>query len=720
MATYTVSSGALVCTGTNITSAGILSALNSNGLGSGHFGQITGPKNTYYFKAPIQIGNSSSSGSESVWNCSNEIIKINASSFRIYGTVQMGSYPSSISTGGGSFVVVSTPTDAFRLYNDGIFRAYGSFVYAQSRIRAGNDTEFTLIDCDAELEDGVSVGEVGSDYGARQQITYDRTRVHHTGAVGIKLYSFNSGANAASYSLNGTRVEKCTYAFQLANAANLSPILKDVQIDTCTHHIVPNLGSANITFINPDFTVLRASGANGSDITTIAFRYNFKVQDASNAVIQNAKVYIVDQNSDVVVNAESTDANGLINPHLFNYDGDICLQNSTFRGATKTNRASHVRSAYKYGFLPKNDTFTIDQDTKDFVALLLNLNITETNKVAVDAYTEIDTSAKFYDIASSYLEDNFGTFTNLLVNRSGNLIDCRALNVDVDATAAQAFNLSGNTLTIKASDFPDDMTTTGVITLSNGATFSGTRTDANGTVLPPRNVSVTGLVAGSTIRVYNTTTSTQVVNQAVAGTSYTATYAEGVGYSVGDVLEIRVAKIDKLEFSTSVVVTATGWNSLVSQDANPTYVAYGKDGSTIAGISWDSGNVEFDFNDSDNQLDGADIGAWYYYFITTSTGIAEAFGALTWPQINRISNVTSKVAITFDNAKSAPLRINDCWIDRDDGVSIIAAGSNSIQINPPAVFIKETGVSGLTPAESAKLDVISDVDSNTKLIPALL
>ncbi|MDG1314444.1 MAG: hypothetical protein P8P29_02830, partial [Flavobacteriaceae bacterium] len=199
-----------------------------------------------------------------------------------------------------------------------------------------------------------------------------------------------------------------------------------------------------------------------------------------------------------------------------------------------------------------------------------------------------------------------------------------------------------------------------------------------------------------------------------------ATYAEGVGYSVGDVLEIRVAKIDKLEFSTSVVVTATGWNSLVSQDANPTYVAYGKDGSTIAGISWDSGNVEFDFNDSDNQLDGADIGAWYYYFITTSTGIAEAFGALTWPQINRISNVTSKVAITFDNAKSAPLRINDCWIDRDDGVSIIAAGSNSIQINPPAVFIKETGVSGLTPAESAKLDVISDVDSNTKLIPALL
>ena len=44
------------------------------------------------------------------------------------------------------------------------------------------------------------------------------------------------------------------------------------------------------------------------------------------------------------------------------------------------------------------------------------------------------------------------------------------------------------------------------------------------------------------------------------------------------------------------------------------------------------------------------------------------------------------MAITFDNIKSSPLQINNCWIDRADGVSIIALTSNSIQINPPAVF----------------------------------
>jgi hypothetical protein len=114
--------------------------------------------------------------------------------------------------------------------------------------------------------------------------------------------------------------------------------------------------------------------------------------------------------------------------------------------------------------------------------------------------------------------------------------------------------------------------------------------------------------------------------------------------------------------------------------------------------------MHFDFNEKDNVIDGPDIGAWYQYFITTELGIAEAFGALIWPQINRLTNVTGKAAITWDNTKSTPLQINNAWVDRDDGASIIATTSNSIQINPPAVFVKETATSGLTSSESTKLD----------------
>ena len=228
------------------------------------------------------------------------------------------------------------------------------------------------------------------------------------------------------------------------------------------------------------------------------------------------------------------------------------------------------------------------------------------------------------------------------------------------------------------------------------------------------------MVAGSTLRVYNTTTSAQVINEVVSGTSYTASYAEGVGYSIGDVLDLRVAKIDKLEFTTSVVVTATGWSSLISQEDNAVYNTYGKDGSTITSISWDSGNMQFDFNDADNNIDGSDIGAWYYYFITTATGISEAFGALSWTQVNKITNTTSKVAVTFDNIKTSPLQINNCWIDRDDGVSVISPTSNSIQINPPAVFNTETSTSGLTPSESSTLSKVDTIEKLAKLIPASL
>jgi len=199
----------------------------------------------------------------------------------------------------------------------------------------------------------------------------------------------------------------------------------------------------------------------------------------------------------------------------------------------------------------------------------------------------------------------------------------------------------------------------------------------------------------------------------VSGTSYTGLYAEGTGYSVGNVLDLRATKIDKLEFSVTVVVGSTGWNSLVSQSANPVYAAHGVNGATVSGISWDSGNLQFDFNDADNQINGADIGAWYYYFITTEIGIAEAFKAINWPQINKITNVTGNVSMTFDNTKSTPLRINNCWIDKDNGSSIIATASNSIQIDPPAVFVAQADSSGLTPEQATEL---SGIKTKTDLL----
>ena len=215
--------------------------------------------------------------------------------------------------------------------------------------------------------------------------------------------------------------------------------------------------------------------------------------------------------------------------------------------------------------------------------------VTEASKATVDAYTTLDTTAEFYDRAKAELFDAYAGETETTVTRSGNELNARDLDVLIDATVAQAFDLTGSTLTIKTSNYVGDMVTTGTITLANGATFTGTRTDQNGTVLPLRNVSITGLAAGSRIRIYNQTTTTEVVNQIVAGTSYTATYAEGTGYSIGDTVQVFVTQKNgvtaKLPQVYTVIAAAAGWSLLVQQEDDAVYNTFGLDGSTITKFS---------------------------------------------------------------------------------------------------------------------------------------
>jgi hypothetical protein len=325
------------------------------------------------------------------------------------------------------------------------------------------------------------------------------------------------------YSLLGTKIEKCRYAFQLGASNTLTPILFDVEIDTCVDHLVPNLGSAEIIFVNPDFTTLRVSGGNNADVATIAFRYNFKTIDSSSENLSGVKVYIFDQSNSVVVNAESTDNGGLLNSFLPNYDGVPCLNNSTYANENKTDRAIHVRSVYKYNYLTKTDIIEVTQDIKDFPALLPNASITESDKSIVSSYSEIDTSNKFFDAAALFLEDQYGTYVEFIVTRSGNEINAGSHNVNIDAAASNPFTLAGTTsttITIKASLYTGNMVTTGVITLLNGASFNGTRTDANGTIAPSSVVTLSGLISNSEIRIYEAGTTIEVAGIESSGTTF--------------------------------------------------------------------------------------------------------------------------------------------------------------------------------------------------------
>ncbi len=61
---------------------------------------------------------------------------------------------------------------------------------------------------------------------------------------------------------------------------------------------------------------------------------------------------------------------------------------------------------------------------------------------------------------------------------------------------------------------------------------------------------------------------------------------------------------------------------------------------------------------------------------------------------------------------NAPLQVNNLWVDRDDGNSIVATTSNSIQINPPAVFVKS-----LDNIADNLVTMNTGIQKSSKLIP---
>ena len=241
--------------------------------------------------------------------------------------------------------------------------------------------------------------------------------------------------------------------------------------------------------------------------------------------VVNPKIYAVDADSG---NRKSQNSNNDLADKVYSstaVSGDVSFDVITgiYNALNTQNDTMDVRFAgdvasFKFAEYSRALSSTsINLKGNDAVAvdwiLFPDTLITQLTKATVDAYSTLDNALEFYDRAKSYLYDNFAGQVATFVTRSGNAIDAGAYDVDIDATAGAAFALSGNTITIKTSTFVGDMVTTGVITLLNGATFNGTRTDANGTVAPLTNLTLTGVQNNTEIRVYDAGTTTEVAGQ---------------------------------------------------------------------------------------------------------------------------------------------------------------------------------------------------------------
>jgi hypothetical protein len=413
-----------------------------------------------------------------------------------------------------------------------------------------------------------------------------------------------------------------------------------------------------------------------------------------------------------------------------NLDEDVLVEvinyiNKTITTDSRTNSNSEV----PFSIIAYNQTITdfaeglVGLDTlQSTIKMTPDQVVSEASKATVDGYTLIDTPQKFYDIAKSYLVDNYAGEASPLVSRDGSTIDAGSYDVVVDASAGSTFAISGNTLTIKATTFTGNILTSGSATLLNNAEVIGTFKDT--AVLPWE---VTNVEASATLQLYNMTKNLEVENLVVAGTAgnkvaSSGTYT-GQEVSVGDNIRLRITcqagTSAFLPYEAFGIATSVGISFKADQQADTVYNDNGIDGSTITTLSADYPNVQIDISDGDGFADSRELYAFAVYQSTTTTGIEKWFNAITAIDAMNYRINTDNADIKLQNTGSIPLVITGARIFRDDGTSVLFAQSGD------QPMVQDTGelVQYISPQidtamnNNTKLDGVS---KNTKLIPALL
>lgn len=446
--------------------------------------------------------------------------------------------------------------------------------------------------------------------------------------------------------------------------------------------------------------------------------HNVRIVDEDNNALSGFAVHLRRSDGTVVYEL-TTDSNGAIaEQEVMTYEQTGQTGAHTGADFTQYNGFSLAGLSYSNKLVSGVKNLA-DGRIDEVIGSFTDATITDT-KVTADDYQEIDTPQKFYNRAKAYLVDNFAGETATIVSRAGSEIDLGSYNLTIDSNASSVFAFDGTTITIKASTFVGNLTTTGVITLT-GSNVQGRYTDANGTNIVLE-YAVSSIEAGSTLQIYNITKSQEVVNQVISGTSTSGTYTTSQ-IEAGDNVRIRLTcqagSSAFLPYEAFGVATSAGISFIADQQADTVYNDNGIDGSTVSTLTADYPNVQIDISDGDGVADSRELYAFAVYQSTTSTGIENWFNAITAinPMNYRIN--VSNADIKLQNRGSIPLVISGARIFRSDGTSVLHADAGDKPMTQDTgellQYIKPQVNSAMN--TNTKLDGVS---KNTKIIPALL
>ena len=385
------------------------------------------------------------------------------------------------------------------------------------------------------------------------------------------------------------------------------------------------------------------------------------------------------------------------------------------------------------------NTFTINASSSSSATYNFESTIF-TGYSVVNNATGVDIdSAAFVETRGITL--NGGSLSNCAIRRSvgtavttndpSNITNCAFTSAGtghaIEITAAGTYDFTGNSFSGYGADGTTDAAIYNnsggavTLTLSAGDAAPTVRngTGASTTINTPTvDITAPNLIDGTRVLLRNDTANTTIDNSVVSGAGgYSYTTSSGDA-SDGDVIKLfatyQSGTSAKQELELLGTFSSTGVSFPNSQVDLIEYATIGIDGSTVTEFTADGINVQVDIDDPDGQTTKDRFIAWWFYNLTTSSGIATYFGGLTVEDASNFKVNASVVDLKLDNVSGSPLVFTDAKrLYRDDGETIVASSSDSIQLDAGKVFIAETGVSGLTASESSQLAEISTI--NTKV-----
>jgi hypothetical protein len=313
---------------------------------------------------------------------------------------------------------------------------------------------------------------------------------------------------------------------------------------------------------------------------------------------------------------------------------------------------------------------------------------------------------------------------------SGGTIDVTGTDAEYHlelGTAVTAITLTDQVFTgTPGTDKVHVKRTTGTVTITIAGTtalVAGDVTSDGATVViaAPEPVLDATVLAGSRVVLYNDTTDAELDNTAPGGTTWSKTITSGA--SIGDTLTLHVFKEGYEEFSTSFLYSGEDTTLLVTQTVHAAIASLRTelsitDYTTITEFALDiTGTVEIDADDADGNSQKARLAIWYNGILTTEDGARYLRGAISVLStaairinVNRIDLQVTNISGTFGlNFTDTERRLY-----RSDGTPVYSGTSapGSIQNDYSGVpDTVETGVSGLTGAESAQLLGLPSADT---------